>query len=434
VTKYARLARATACATLLTIPASAMGAQATVRVEGASGTVIPETAYEMPAPSTTTLLDTGDGDTMTVDSRSAAAQLGAVTTASNLGLGFTDYGGALGFGLDSIGGVSSDWVNGPVWFLKVNHVFASSGAGSVILSGGDEVLWALGPYDPVTYELALDELDISADIAKAPEGSPITMTVSRYNNDGRRRAAAGVTVTYGAATAVTDAGGTASVTADGKGPATVVATAPGAVRDATRVCTYPASDPTVCDLPALPPTQAPTAQAPTETVRVQVTITTSSGPVNLTVTIPVPRPGTAPLAIRRSMITGADLTPAELRRALGAVASAAAAQLNERASQGEDGIVPPFGTRWRAAWLSGTPYVAPLRGNESFLGILRDGPRNVAAMRARARSFGSLMRHCDITGAATAVTRHGYAMTLIRPASARSALVKCASGGAASGR
>ncbi len=196
------------------------------------------------------------------------------------------------------------------------------------------------------------------------------------------------------------------------------------------MCTYPASDPTVCDLPALPP-----AQAPTETgLRVPVTITTASGPVTITVTIPVPRPGTAPLAIRRSMITGADLTPAELRRALGTIASAVAAQLNERASQGEDGVVLPSGIRWRATWLSGTPYVAPLRGNESFLGILRNGPRNGAAMRARAQSFGNHMRRCDISGGATAVTRHGYAMTLIRPASARAAVVQCASGGAPSGR
>ena len=433
MTSIARAACATAFAALLAIPASGLGAEATIRIEGTSRTVLPQTAYVLPAAGTSlTIRDTADGDVMSVGGRTAAAQLGNASRLYGIGFGFTDW-GQWGFALDSVGGDPSDWNTGPAWFVKNNHRVAAVGAGSLELADGDEVLWALSPFDG-NYEMALAELDVVGPARPLHDGQAFTVRVDSYDNAGTRTPAAGATVTYRGATLTAGADGTATLTAGGSGPAEVVATRTGAVRDSARVCAHPAADPTVCDLPPLPKATMPddTGQAAaqgTGDVRVPITFRTAGRTVSLSAEVPLPEPGAAPVAIRRRMLSGADLTTGEMRRAMGKVASHLAAYLNAHAKNGDPALALPAGNSWRAAWLSGTPYVVPMKRNEALMGVASGGPRNTAATRARTGAFRRHVARCDLDATAVTVRRHGYALTTVTPASARSALVRCATRG-----
>jgi len=428
-----RVARALACAPLLAIPATALAGEATIRVEGTTQTVFPETAYVLPAPGTSLQIrDTVDGDVMSVGGRTAAAQLGNASRLHGFGFRFTDW-GAYGFGLDLIGVDPSDWNTGPAWFLKHNHRLAAVGAGALDLQDGDEVLWALSPLDS-SYEMALAELDVVAPTSPMVAGTPFTVRVDSYDNAGTRTPAAGATVTYRGASATAAADGTVRLTAAGTGAATVAATKTGAVRDAVRTCAHPADDPTACDLPPLPRAAMPgdprgdEAAAARETIRVPVTIRTAAGEVTISAAVPLPAAGAPPVAIRRTMISGADLTPAEMRRAQGTVASAVAAHLNARASRGEGAFTLPAGVRWQPSWLSGTPYLVPLRQGEAMLGVRSGGPLNTAATRTRVGHLDHHLRRCGLRGDAALARRHGYAIALITPAAVRDPLVQCVTG------
>ncbi len=430
MTSITRATCATAFAVLFAIPASGLGAEATIRIEGTSRIVLPETAYVLPAAGTSlTIRDTADGDVMSVGGRTAAAQLGNASRLHSIGFGFTDW-GQWGFALDSIGGDPSDWNAGPAWFLKSNHRLSAVGAGSLELADGDEVLWVLSPLDG-NYDMALAELDVVGPTRPLPAGQSFTVRVDSYDNAGTRTPAAGATVAYRGATVATAADGTATLTAGGSGPADVVATRTGAVRDSARVCAHPAADPTACDLPPLPKATMPddTGQAAaqdTGDVRVPLTFRTAGRTVSLRAEVPLPESGSAPVAIRRQMLSGADLTTGEMRRAMGKVASHLAAYLNQRAREGDTTLALPAGNSWQAAWLSGTPYVVPMKRDEALMGVTSGGPRNTAATRARTGAFRRHIARCDLDATAVTVRRHGYALTTVTPASARPAVVRCA--------
>ena len=421
-----RLARATACAALLAIPATAVADQATIRIEGTTGTVFPETAYVLPAPgSNLTIHDTVDGDTMPVGGRTAAAQLGNASRLHGFGFRFTDW-GQWGFALDQIGVDASDWNSGPAWFLKHNHRLAAVGAGSLQLAPGDEVLWALSPLDG-NWDMALAELEVVAPTAPMPTGTSFTVRVNSYDNAGTRTPASGATVTYAGRSANAGADGTVSFTSTGSGAMQVVATQTGAVRDNARTCTFPTGNPEICDLPPLPtatmPDAPPAGQA--DTIRLPVSVTIGGMKVTVVADVPLPEQGEAPVAIRRQMIGGADLSPTEMRRAMGAVASALAATLNQRAGAGEARLALSQGVSWQPAWLSGTPYVVPLRRTEALLGARSGGPRNTRAMDDRAADLRRHIKRCELEGTATRTRRHGYALTVVSPAAIRDDLVDC---------
>lgn len=425
-----RLARATACATLLAIPAAGVAAESTIRVEGTRSTVLPETAYVLPDAGTSlTIRDTVDGDVMSVGGRTAAAQLGNASRLYGMGFAFNDD-PSWGFGLIAIGGDPSDWSDGPAWFVKRNHRLADVGAGSLLLEDGDEVLWALSPFD-ANWEMALDELSITAPSAPMVTGQPFQVRVSSYDNSGNRTAAAGATVAYRGSTATTGADGTLALTATGTGPADVVATRAGAVRDAARVCAHPVDDPAACDLPPLPKATMPaagegiTGGTGGATMTVPVTIRVGGAEVTLTAEVPVPEAGGRPVVIRRQMISGPDLSPPEMRAALGAVASALAARLNQRAQRGDSDLALPPRVTWQASWLSGSPYVVPLRRDEALLGAVSGGPRNTRAMADRVGDLNRHLTRCGLAGTATRIRRHGYALAVLSPAPMRGALVEC---------
>jgi len=72
--------------------------------------------------------------------------------------------------------------------------------------------------------------------------------------------------------------------------------------------------------------------------------------------------------------------------------------------------------------------VAPLRPGESLMGIRTGGPRNTAAIQRRVLGLNAHLERCGIDGTASAVRRHGYAMTTLTPARVRTELVACITG------
>jgi hypothetical protein len=106
-----------------------------------------------------------------------------------------------GLGLCGVGGYNAGGAFS--WYLKVNHKNPNLGGELVKLKPGDEVLWALAKY-PYPNELSL-----VAPFSAHP-GVPFQVTVFSYDDKGKRKPAAGATVT-GALTP-TDAAGHTSVT------------------------------------------------------------------------------------------------------------------------------------------------------------------------------------------------------------------------------
>ena len=89
------------------------------------------------------------------------------------------------------------------WYLKVNHENPELGGDTVKLKAGDEVLWALAAY-PYPKELSL-----VAPFSAHP-GQPFQVSVFAYDDKGKRKPAAGATVS--GASGPTDSAGHATVT------------------------------------------------------------------------------------------------------------------------------------------------------------------------------------------------------------------------------
>jgi len=154
----------------------------------------------------------GSGKKATIKGATALGLLGqaAKTTASLQPLLLTD---AFDFGL-GICGVGGYKATAKLsWYLKVNHENPELGGEAVKLKAGDEVLWALEPY-PYPNELSL------VAPSSATAGTPFEVRVFSYNDKGKRKPAAGATVT--GAAGPTDAHGRTTVSVEGS--TTLVAT------------------------------------------------------------------------------------------------------------------------------------------------------------------------------------------------------------------
>jgi hypothetical protein len=116
-----------------------------------------------------------------------------------------------GLGLCGVGGYKAGGAFS--WYLKVNHKNPNLGGELVKLKAGDEVLWALAKY-PYPNELSLVAPN------EATPGVPFEVRVFSYDDKGKRKPAAGATVT-GALTP-TDSEGRTTVTLTGA--TTLVAT------------------------------------------------------------------------------------------------------------------------------------------------------------------------------------------------------------------
>jgi hypothetical protein len=195
--------------------ASAKGIPAELRVVGSGGKVLAEKSLragttKVPTSPKATCLGKGTGGSgkpVTVKGPTALGLLvkAATSTPSLKPLLVTDHFlDEFGLGLCGVGGANS---HGPLsWYLKVNHENPELGGDSVKLHSGDEVLWALAKY-PYPKELSL------VAPTQATVGVPFTVKVFSYDDKGKKKPAAGATVT--GATAPTGADGSATVIVTG---------------------------------------------------------------------------------------------------------------------------------------------------------------------------------------------------------------------------
>ena len=144
----------------------------------------------------------GSGKATTIKGATALGLLGqaAKSTSALKPLLLTDA-FDFGLGICGVGGYSATSVLS--WYLKVNHKNPELGGDAVKLKAGDEVLWALEPY-PYPNELSL-----VAPFSAHP-GEPFQVSVYSYSDKGKKKPAAGATVT--GASGPTDSAGHATVT------------------------------------------------------------------------------------------------------------------------------------------------------------------------------------------------------------------------------
>ncbi len=399
MTKYTRIAWAVACATLLATPALGLGASATMRVEGATSTLIPRHQANIPPAGSAILADSFDSDTSTVDSRSATALLVRMLVDANVQVGFnTRWGSTF---IERIGPDTSVPWAGYYWKIKVNHKAASVGSDAIMLAAGDDVLWAFG--DGSEGELAL-----SGPSTPLPVGTPFAVTVATYDDNAVRAPGAGATVSYGDQRVTADASGTATLTS-APGVQTITAEAPRAIRDSARACGYPAANPEVCDLAPLVLTLPDVA--PNEKIS-RVTITTKTGKT-ISVDLRTPIRGAAPVTISSNDIDIPGLTTAERREVLGRLASALAWQLNDRRAQGDRSLALPEGMRWRAAWLGRSTTVTPLAQGEAVVSQRAQSRTNAAINSRTARVATQRLATCGIDTHASVTQRFGYSMVVV---------------------
>jgi hypothetical protein len=194
------------------VAAAAKGPAVDLRVVGSGNKVLAEEAL---GASTTSIKTSskalcfgkgtgGSGKSVTIKGPTALGVLGqaAKLTAALQPLLITDhFVSEFGLGLCGIG--KSHTTGKLSWYLKVNHKNPNRSGEKVKLHAGDEVLWALEPY-PYPKELSL------VAPTEATAGAPFTVSVFSYDDKGKKRPAAGVTVT--GASAPTDAAGQTTVT------------------------------------------------------------------------------------------------------------------------------------------------------------------------------------------------------------------------------
>lgn len=209
-----RLVAACALALILVLSTAALavakGPVADLRVIGSGGKVLAEDSFGAATASIKTSPQAtcfgsgtgGSGKTVTVNGPTALGMLiqASKFTATLKPLQITDA-FSFGLGLCNIG--DSKATKTLSWYLKVDHKNPELGGEVVKVKAGGEVLWALAafPYP--------DELALSAPI-KAMAGEPFGVRVYSYDDKGKKKPAAGVTVT--GATAPTGADGRTTVT------------------------------------------------------------------------------------------------------------------------------------------------------------------------------------------------------------------------------
>lgn len=143
----------------------------------------------------------GSGDAASVKAPTAMSALAAASksTASLRPLVVTD---SFDFGLGLCGVGGSEATKELSWVFKVNHVAPEVSGDSVRVKKGDDVLWALAPFP---YP---DELFLQAP-RNVEAGRPFGVKVFAYDAKGRRKPAAGVSVS--GAGEPTDKDGTTTV-------------------------------------------------------------------------------------------------------------------------------------------------------------------------------------------------------------------------------
>lgn len=215
------------------VPAGA--ANVTVRVEGQSATLVPQTAVN-----TTATAVNKDG--VAGHDCTGTSAVGALEQAT--GGAWSGPWSSLGYSVIAVKGESHPFDGGPFWGFFLNDELAATGICGAELQAGDEVL--LAPIDGNAPPYGV--LDVSGVPATVAPGRPFTVSVVRTVSDftpgsASREAVAGATVSAGGATATTAADGTAQLTLTARGPASVRAAHGADIRSASvPVCVTDGSD------------------------------------------------------------------------------------------------------------------------------------------------------------------------------------------------
>jgi hypothetical protein len=190
--------------------AAAKGPVADLRVVGGGGKVLAEDTFGAATASIKTSPQAtcfgtgtgGSGKTVTIDGPTALGMLiqASKFTPALKPVQLTDA-FSFGLGLCGVGGFKA--TKTVSWYLKVNHVNPELGGESVKVKAGDEVLWGLASF-PYPDELALSAPD------EAMPGVAFKVRAFSYDDKGKKKPAAGVTVT--GASAPTGADGRTTVT------------------------------------------------------------------------------------------------------------------------------------------------------------------------------------------------------------------------------
>lgn len=238
-----RTGLAVAFAAGLAAAPAAVALDTTIRVEGATATLVPESAIPIEGTGTATVFDRSFTP-VSVSRASAFWQLYRATSTTGLGLGFQFFPAFNSVLVEQIGPDQNAGTVG--WQYRVDHVAPAVGPDARALAQGDTVLWFYGVGDGAR------ELDVAPSADRVAAGTTFTVNVVSYGADGAAQPGAGARVAYGGATAIADGAGRATFVAQAAGARTVQATRAGDIRSAARaVCSFE-GDPTVCNLPPAP--------------------------------------------------------------------------------------------------------------------------------------------------------------------------------------
>jgi hypothetical protein len=204
-------------------------ATVTVRVEGATGTVLPPTQV-----TTTTALVVKEGHSCSGTSAAGALQL---ATSGNWGGKWYEQGG---FFVESIEGVSYAGSPSGYWTFWLDNKPSSKGVCESELETGASILFfpeCFGECPEPPNPLGIEAPTV------AEAGKPVTVTVISYANaSGAPSPAAGAMVAYEGTSATADASGHATLTFSHAGQAAVKVTAPKSVRTETTICVHQGDD------------------------------------------------------------------------------------------------------------------------------------------------------------------------------------------------
>ena len=217
-------------------PALAAPSPVTVRVEGASDTLIPRTAL-------TTTTATVNKDGVAGHDCTGTSAAGALEQASGGDWAGTWSNPPLFYSVDAVKGESHLFTSGQFWGFFINDALASTGICGAELQTGDSVL--LAPISASATSFGV--LAVSGVPATAALGQPFVVTVTRTKSDfvgpPTREPVTGATVSGGGVSATTGADGSAQIVLGTRGPTSLRASDSGDIRSASEpVCVTDGSD------------------------------------------------------------------------------------------------------------------------------------------------------------------------------------------------
>jgi hypothetical protein len=234
VSRRMSVALGAVCLALSVLASAAVAAgpaTVTVRVEGASTTLLPPTQV-----TTTTEPVVKDGNPEHACTGTSAAGALQLATAGNWsGTWFTGF----GYSVETIEGESHSFSSPAFWTIWLDNKPASAFC-EAELSSGDSLL--LFPECSGECPAGPSPLGIEAP-AVAEVGQPVKVTVTSYANpSGAPTPAGGATVAYDGTNTPTDSSGHATLTFSHVGRVEVKVTAPGSIRTETTICVHQGND------------------------------------------------------------------------------------------------------------------------------------------------------------------------------------------------